>query len=606
MSAPRLSRVLLYVVSMAAMIMLLVSVVAKNARQQYDFGGSLHKVELEGEYRAGSNPPVVFNPKDKSAFDSINDETVIFKGHTSAAIPAGKTVFVRIKHVRASIFVNGTCVFTIGDEKNRTPFTASPGNIWASFISHGISPGDTVEIRVSRVHHFSHPRQIGLLFNNMCYGSVWPLALEQMRKDWWTYPLGAFLASLALILGALATVFMIRGRRTLSAQAMLLVGMYFCSGMWLFIDYSFISLLLPWPTLVVTLESLLIIFSGIFILIFILGLLTGRRLFIGSCAAALVMLLTMVAIILQLAGIFDLFVSQRYIHIVLGLSVTVTLVCLFMERRAGNQTAGTALLTFVPVTVLSGLEVILYNSGHIFDGMLIGAGLFLTALLHVLFMINMAQNEAERAAVLEKQIVESRIAVSLSQIRPHFLYNVFTGIGQLCAVEPARAESAIYDFAAFLRGNLESLSSTAFIPVEKELEHARHYLALEEMRFGSRLRVDWNIKSGGFMVPALSIQPLVENAVRWGMREDGITIVISTGKYDGGHTVTVEDNGRGLNANAAGCGPTAREDGREHIGLASIHYRLAAMDAGRLEISTGNGGGVTAVIYISNDIKGKK
>ena len=128
------------------------------------------------------------------------------------------------------------------------------------------------------------------------------------------------------------------------------------------------------------------------------------------------------------------------------------------------------------------------------------------------------ENEKQLAKA-EKQLYESRISVMLSQIQPHFLYNSLNAIRGLCRKDPEQAREAIGSFSEYLRGNMDSLNKREPIPFIRELSHIENYLKLEKFRFGDELKVNYDIKEKNFFIPALSVQPLVENAVKPGICE---------------------------------------------------------------------------------------
>ena len=105
----------------------------------------------------------------------------------------------------------------------------------------------------------------------------------------------------------------------------------------------------------------------------------------------------------------------------------------------------------------------------------------------------------------------------LSQIRPHFLFNTLNSIYVLCEKDPEVAQKAIGEFSEYLRGNFEGLENETVIPFSREIEHVRHYLNLEKMRFGSLLHVIYDLDGSEFMIPPLTLQPLAENAVKHGI-----------------------------------------------------------------------------------------
>lgn len=201
----------------------------------------------------------------------------------------------------------------------------------------------------------------------------------------------------------------------------------------------------------------------------------------------------------------------------------------------------------------------------------------------------------------ELQLAEGRTAIMLSQIQPHFLYNSLTAIEALCATNPAKAKTAINDFAHYLRGNLDSLNSGQFIRFDDEMEHVETYLGLEQLRFEENLRVKYDIQIDDFFLPPLTVQPIVENAVRHGIakKEGGGTIAICSEDAGTEWRIAIIDDGIGFDTT----GPV-KPDGRSHIGIATVQERLAALCGGRLDIESTPGKGTCAVISIPKHQKG--
>ncbi|MDD3334514.1 MAG: histidine kinase [Eubacteriales bacterium] len=201
---------------------------------------------------------------------------------------------------------------------------------------------------------------------------------------------------------------------------------------------------------------------------------------------------------------------------------------------------------------------------------------------------------AEKAAHMDAEMAMSRMSIMLSQIQPHFLYNTLCVIQDLCHDRAPEAEQATIAFSRFLRGNLDSLKSDKLIPFEQELKHSQYYLTLEQMRFGRRLAVEYDLQTTLFRLPALTLQPLVENAVRYGImkKESGGTVRISSAETEGGFVVTVEDNGVGFDPYQP------HEDGRTHIGIDNVRQRMRAMCAGDLAIVSHPGEGTVATLTL--------
>ena len=213
--------------------------------------------------------------------------------------------------------------------------------------------------------------------------------------------------------------------------------------------------------------------------------------------------------------------------------------------------------------------------------------------IYISIQVEQSRKFAREALELER----SRTLLMLSQIQPHFLYNSLSVIKGLCQTEPHLAEQAVDHFSDFLRGNLNSLTNGEVIPFEQELSHARHFLALEQMRFGNRIKVCYDIPVTNFSIPSLTLQPIVENAVCHGIlkRKEGGTISISTAETDSAFTVTVLDDGIGFDI------LKPPSDGRTHIGISNVRMRLSAQCNGCLGIKSRPDYGTTVTITIPKE-----
>ena len=195
---------------------------------------------------------------------------------------------------------------------------------------------------------------------------------------------------------------------------------------------------------------------------------------------------------------------------------------------------------------------------------------------------------------LENELLQKQISIMLSQIQPHFLYNVLVVIQQLCKIDPKMAEETVVEFSRYLRSNLDSLTLKEPIPFEQELHHVENYLAIEKKRFPDILKIKYDIEKKDFFLPALTLQAIVENAVRYGItkKEKGGTVKIKTHEAEGNAVITVIDDGAGFDTNQR------QQDGRSHVGIENVRKRLSAMCGGSMEIQSKPGEGTCVVIKI--------
>ena len=210
--------------------------------------------------------------------------------------------------------------------------------------------------------------------------------------------------------------------------------------------------------------------------------------------------------------------------------------------------------------------------------------------------------QSKRDDKLMEQRAEAKNNALLSQIQPHFLYNSVGTIQYYCEEQPGLAREAIDEFATFLRGNLDSVMSKVPIYFADEMKHVNAYLHLEQMRKKNKLKVIYHLEEEDFFLPALTIQPVVENAVKYGIasKENGGTVTISTKREENQIVITIQDDGIGMNVDQIEDIPT-KKDGRTHVGLLNVKKRLENMVEGKMEIhSTKEAGTVVNIIIPQN------
>lgn len=191
----------------------------------------------------------------------------------------------------------------------------------------------------------------------------------------------------------------------------------------------------------------------------------------------------------------------------------------------------------------------------------------------------------------QKEIANQRANILMLQMRPHFIYNTMTSIYHLCELDPHKAKQVTFDFTTYLRKNFAAIASNETIPFIDELEHTRAYLAVEQAQFEDNLFVDFDTPHTLFKLPPLTLQPIVENAVKHGMvsSDKPIHISIKTRKTKTANEILVEDDGPGYKP---------KDNNEPHIALNNIYQRLALMCKGTIEISSIDGGGTSVKIIV--------
>ncbi len=219
---------------------------------------------------------------------------------------------------------------------------------------------------------------------------------------------------------------------------------------------------------------------------------------------------------------------------------------------------------------------------------LIDISVILSALSMYSFILS---DQIEQSRKHQQEIADQRASIMVLQMRPHFIYNTMTSIYCLCDQDPQLARQVVMDFTNYLRKNFTAIASSTPIPFSSELEHTRAYLAVEQALYEDSLFVDYDTPHTRFRVPPLTLQPIVENAVKHGRDPYAGTFHISirTRKTDSGTELVVADNGRGFEA---------ADDNGLHLALENIQERLEIMCRGNLLITPNEGGGTVVTITI--------
>ena len=203
--------------------------------------------------------------------------------------------------------------------------------------------------------------------------------------------------------------------------------------------------------------------------------------------------------------------------------------------------------------------------------------------------------EAEKN-MIEAELKDSRVSIMLSQIQPHFIYNTLGTIERMCLKDPQKAFNLVRNFSLYLRGNFSELDSVAPIRFTDEMKHVEYYVNIEKVRFPD-MNIEYHVEATDFVLPALSVQPLVENAIKHGLMrlETGGTVLIRSYETPTHFCVEVKDDGVGFDTSLP-------IDEKKHVGLRNIRGRLQAMVDGELMIESAPEKGTRAVIMIPKEV----
>ena len=299
-------------------------------------------------------------------------------------------------------------------------------------------------------------------------------------------------------------------------------------------------------------------------------------------------------------------VVQSIVNLILFFCLVKEYLCKNEKRRWLHIGAVFPLIAFGIDLTMTGLGV--WKGGIISEYVFVV--LFAITMVVVLRIVPSSINAAEKAKSLELQrsrleaekniveaeLKESRISIMLSQIQPHFIYNTLGTIERMCLKDPQKAFDLVRNFSLYLRGNFSELDSVTPIRFAEELKHVEYYVNIEKVRFPD-MSIEYDVEATEFVLPALSVQPLVENAIKHGLMrlETGGMVKIHSYETPTHFCVEVTDDGVGFDTDAP-------IDEKKHVGLRNIRGRLKAMVNGDLVLESKPGIGTKAMIMIPKEV----
>lgn len=221
-------------------------------------------------------------------------------------------------------------------------------------------------------------------------------------------------------------------------------------------------------------------------------------------------------------------------------------------------------------------------------------------LMYYWYINSVYQNNIQAKLYQSKlELEQSNNKLLMAQIQPHFINNSLMALRSYCKDYPQIYDS-ITNFSLYLRSHFDALGDIKQITFEQEMENIEAYLALEQQNFGDRLCIEYDIECDDFLLPALTVQPLVENAVRHGVGtyDKGGTVRISTHRIDGKIIIEVSDDGTG------GLNITPQQKTRKGIGIENVRARLKSIIGGELDVITGEHGTTARIVITDTSLSG--
>ena len=501
-------------------------------------------------------------------------------------------------HIGVRIAVNGQQIYQddILEFPNLRPgvFASMCARTWAGTLVPAIGPEDIVEIYLHNPHICGNKTAYRDFLTTLCSDPVeWSILELNLAPHGERFRIlgGLFAVASLMLLGAAVAAVIVHipvGRVLLKLGLLtLFTGGYIAFDS---LDVSY------WSDLNVlnTYASQLCMMLAAFCLChFMSDTLPGKKRRVAKIAVLLSALLNSVLILLSFIGVTAIYDTLPY-----WAAAQIVLCVLFMVLCA-MQVLCKGAKRLVPLSALVLFGAILLDVFGVGSNIVWRAPCSKIAFT-VLFVIHIVaaargvvtnHRASIRAAKLERELEDSRIAIMLSQIKPHFLYNVLNTIYHLYRNEPETAQDAISSFAEYLRCNMLSIEKSEPIPFVEEYQHIQTYLSLEQIRFRGKLDVIYDVEVTDFKLPPLTVEPLVENAVKHGVtkKRGGGIVTISTHRTNDGVRITVADTGVGFDPD------NYMEDGKPHVGIRNVKERLQNMVGGSLSVTSSENGTIAVV-----------
>ena len=512
-------------------------------------------------------------------------------------------------HINLTVYAYGNEPYVM-DIENPLYGDSTCGVYWSAYsLTNGSE--EPIEILIHNPHAFGNENAIDELLSNMAFWSGLDFEKGALESGEFQRNLGLFFMIVALVLIGIAlfsTLIHIKNSRLLwiFGMVILFAGTYFAYSA------SGVSF---WNDSVVSNTTILGSAMIFYMLFLSMGIVSFLRSSKTTGVIAVVCLGAADALFFVIPVITDIrFYDTWFCWVIAQLIANlILLICLVKEcfRKSGESKwlyvgAMLLLIAFGVDTAMTGLGI--WKGGVVSKYVFII--LFAVTMVVVLRIIPSGINAAEKAkelelqrsrleaekSIMEAELKDSRISIMLSQIQPHFIYNTLGTIERMCLKDPEKAFHLVRNFSLYLRGNFSELDSVAPIRFAEELKHVEYYVNIEKVRFPD-MNIAYDVETTEFVLPALSVQPLVENAIKHGLMrlETGGTVLIRSYETPTHFCVEVKDDGVGFDTGLP-------IDEKKHVGLRNIRGRLKAMVDGDLILESKPDGGTKAVIMIPKEV----
>lgn len=565
------------------------------------------RIYFDGEYRIadGSWQNIV-----KGQHIPSTDGDVTLRGNFHILAPDGEYVGIfsgdmpvalYLNHINLTFYEDGNATF-ITDIEDRRYGDSTCGEAWTAYTLTSQSE-EPIEIVIHNPHKFGNETAIDKMLENVEFWTGIDFEKNILNRGETQRNIGVLFVFISLLfLGSalFTTLIHIHNSKIL----WILGAVILFAGTYLTFSSDSVSF---WSESIVT-NTIAFVGSMIFYMLFlsmaIVYFLKGTKK-VGVATVAILGVFDAILFVLPIFTDILFYDTFPYWAAAQTLASIILVGCIFRDFASAKEKERWLYIGPVVPLLAFVLDIIMIDLGIWKNGrasMYIFVGLFIAATVAILKVIPNSINTLAKAKELEteriilnSQLTESRVATMMSQIRPHFIYNTLGSIEQLCYIDSPKAGELVHNFAKYLRGNFGEFDNPNPIPMSQEMAHVHYYISIEKVRFPD-MTFSFEMNSEDFQIPALTIQPIVENAIKHGLMklEKGGTIGVVSYETDTHYCVSVKDDGVGFDTSEL-----LME--RNHVGIRNIRGRLKEMVNGSLEIESEVGVGTTVLIKIPKE-----
>lgn len=269
-----------------------------------------------------------------------------------------------------------------------------------------------------------------------------------------------------------------------------------------------------------------------------------------------------------------------------GIVITVGVVVEYLKYLHKFEKIATLIYLILPMIAIV-VQSIFYGVSLVYFSLVISA-----MMIYASYEVNYIKSNIEK----ERKLADERIRLFNQQIQPHFLFNSLSVIKYLIRKSPDEAAKAVDEFAGYLRNSTDLMNANDCVPIGSELELVENYIYMQKKYFGDSILFDFDIQDTDFSVPPFTVQTIVENALKHGLRSAVIEngrLTVRTYQKDGAHFVEVEDNGTGFDTSILNDESTSG-----HVGIHNTINRLQILCSGSMTIDSAIGTGTKITIKI--------